>query len=561
MVDIYKLKELYPLDWIAAEGDELAFVSILAAKGLVPWEAIEETKRWLELAPPKEVPPPELPPPIAPTPLLFRLATQYPDLYEKAGRNIFRFLELLIDEGIVPPPQATMTSEELEKYWEGYRAAVGAPPTVDEKIKKALWEKVSDAVIAALRAMWLSLGRLIKEEIWPLLKLVWDKIVEQIGPALKKLDDKLTHCAIDIYDKLIKRATAEGHITPEKAPVVALDMYKFAFAAGLAAHASATLLELLHPLKRIGAHQISAMIGDFAAFGRIAAATVGVYATVALGIPMRYNVQAWARPVIPDDRLLQIMAVKPDISIDEFRKYMAYHGYSDYWIDRIQRTMYHEPRYFELKMMSEDHAATEEWLFTKSRRAGFTEEDSRIMVSSYIKSATRTQRMDYYRQAFYLYKEGFIRKEVFDRLLAALELRPEALDFAKKAADLAYMLDYTKDLVTLYRDQYLKDLISEDELRLAYVALGMPLERADLLVRKAVIRKKPKPAQREKPQVEKAATQLRTKYMSLYRELYRKDLIDEQQYLAYLRQLGITDELAEVTVALEQVKKFKPAAG
>lgn len=514
-----------------------------------------------------EIPTPESPPAadlpeVAPRiPALIAYTQKYPELWKEADSIYSDFVVLLFDKGFIPRAEADSFLKEIVSWWEDFRRKVVAPETFKEKIGSSLWDKIRDYLVPAFEAVLKSIWEWIKKTFSDFWDLIKEYIIPPLKDGLKWLNDQFENLGRKTYDGLAKLMQESGPITPERAPALALKVYGFAFSMGMAAHGVASGVELLHPLKRIGVHHIAAMLGDFAGYGRIAAATMGVMTSVTIAQPMQYAASYLARSKLPDDRLLQIMAVKPDIDIPTFRKGMAYMGYPDYWIDKVQRTMYHEPRYFELKMMSEDHAATGEWLYEKSRRAGFTEKDSEIMVSSYIKSATRTQRMDFYRQAFYLYKEGYIRPDVFGTLLAGLELRPEGTDFAARAADLAYMLDYTKDFVALYTSEFLKDIITEDELRLALVALGMQIERADLLVRKAAIRKRPKPKQPSPKVGEAALTKVQTKHVSLYTTLYRKGLIEEKTFLANLLQLGITTDLAEVTVALEVAKKLKPPAG
>lgn len=347
----------------------------------------------------------------------------------------------------------------------------------------------------------------------------------------------------------------QGEVTPERAPGVAGRLFGAAIGFGVAAHLTSTVTEVFHPTHAIGLHYISAFMADMGAFSRIAAATIGVMVALAVRQPLTYYVNERVRPLIPKDMQLQIMAVKPDITIPQFRKAMAYQGYSEFWIDKIQRTMYHEPRYFELKMMSEDEAATDKWLFEKSRRAGFNEPDSKIMVSSYIKSATRTQRIDYYRQAFYLYKEGYIDAGKFEKALEEMELRPEALFFSKKAADLAYILDFTNDMIKLYTAEYKKDVITLYDLELALSTLVVDPVRASLKARQAQIAKQPKPAKTEKKELEAVIRELQRKHTTLYILQYRKDEIDEKQLVAYLVAIGIEPEVALVTMQIEKTRK------
>lgn len=399
-----------------------------------------------------------------------------------------------------------------------------------------------------------SVWRWFIEKLKDLIDLVVNTLAPVVDKAWTFTRAKFEEAGRTVYDYAQKMFEGHSALQPEDAPALALKLYGFAMGAGMAAHGAAVATELLHPLKRIGLHQTAAAIGDFAGFGRIAGATMGPLVNKVLGQLMTYNVQDRCRPLQPDPFLLQLMAVKPDITNEQFRRGMAYQGYSEEWIDAIQTTMYHEPRYFELKMMSEDEAATDEWLRLKSRRAGFTEEDTDVMVRSYVKQAARTQRQDFYKNTFYMYKEGYVTRERFEQMLDELELRPEAKTFGARSADLAYLIDYIKDMISYYVDSFLKDVIDDDELLVSLVSLGLVPERAWLLTARTKLRKMPKPRYPVATAARKVTTKVQTKYIQLYREQFRKGLIDRDRYLESLLSVGLTADLAEVSVQLEEAK-------
>ena len=480
---------------------------------------------------------------------------KYPETSDYYPEDDEAFLDLLLARGEIAPSLHKILLGRLEMP----PVPEVTPAAVLEEYRKeigdALFDKISEWFRIAYHEVLVSLWKWLIDKLKDLIKLVVDFLTPLLKTAWEGAKEVLTESALMIYEK--GEAFFEGHspVTPEDAPAIAYKLYAMAWGAGMLAHGISTITELAHPLKRMGLHHTAAMIGDYAQFGRIAGATIGPLITRVLGQAMTYNVQDKYRPRIPDERMLQIMAVKPDITPEQFRSGMGYAGYSDEWIDAVERTMYHEPRYFELKMMSEDEAASEDWLFTKSRRAGFTETDSKIMVSSYLKTATRTQRLDYYRQGFYLYKEGFIDKEGFESMLDELELRPEAKLFCTKAAELAYLNDYIRDMVGYYVDSYIKDLISEDELLVSLVSLGITSERAWLIAAKAKVRKTPKPARPTTKAAEKAVADIQKKYITLYVTQYRKGLITDSRLRESLLSIGLTPDLAEVTVSLEAAKK------
>ncbi|MCD6371543.1 MAG: hypothetical protein J7L39_02385 [Candidatus Aenigmarchaeota archaeon] len=387
------------------------------------------------------------------------------------------------------------------------------------------------------------------------LMLIWETIKQGLHHCWIWLKAKFEDIGRNIYDRIQKFLHSMRPLTPEKAPQVGLMLFLMAMGAGMGAHILSSAVEAAYPTKYIGLQYIPALLADLGSFSRIAGATSGVLASIALGKPMKYAIQKYFRPIIPDEKLLMTMAVKPDIPLSQFAEMMKYHGYSDYWINRIIATMYREPRYFELAMMAEDEAATEEWLYKKARRAGYNEEDSIIFLKSLVKKVTRTQRLTYYRQAFNCYKEGFIDEAIFDEVLNELEFRPEARRFSKKAAFFAYLYDFIKDQIKYYTDSYIKDLITEEELSIHLTSLGITPQRVDFLVKMAKVRKYKKPARKEKKEIERIINKARGIYAKAYINLYRKGKINENQLKVYLLQLGIFEEIADATVFLEASKK------
>lgn len=544
------------IEWDEAGHERLAFFMLLRDRGMIDQDTFAyEMDQIFPAMPTEEVV-------YGPRPSLRELAEEA----ESAGVSVqeviswygltpeeYGLAPAILDITVPPPSQAEMAEEAKARGLsvEQVESEYELRGELYESMMKKERGYLANAFYEVLKSLWQ----------WTLkqLKALIDLVVGTLKPVLEKAWEfarsKLEDTGRVIYDGVAKLFEGHSPITPEDAPAMALKLYLFAMGMGMAAHGTATVTELLHPLKRVGLHQTAAAIGDFASFGRIAGATIGPLMTRVLGQSMTYAVQKKYQPLIPDEKLLQIMAVKPDITMDEFRNAIRYHGYSEEWIDAIQRTMFREPRYFELKMMAEDEAATKDWLFLKSRRGGYTEDDSKIYVSSFIKAATRAQRVDYYRQAFYQYKEGYITEARFDEMLAELELRPEAHHFAKLAADLAYLTDTTRDMIRHYTDSYLKDVIDDDELLVSLVGLGVVPKRAWLMTAQAKIRKQPKPTRKVAAPVKKALSDIQKKYITLYATQYRKELITQERYLESLLAIGLEPDLAEVTVAIEAAKK------
>lgn len=503
--------------------------------------------------------------------------SDYASVWYEVGEDPEDFVWTLADQGVISWDDAAFY---IQQYYYVLPAAPPRPPTIyppgeipipqiplevtlsqltpaQRKVimEGVLFEREKDYFERAFHNVLVSLWKWMLENVKELFLTIKNWTVEQIGNIGAFVRDTFTPIAENIYRQI--RDIFEGHspIEPEDAPALAASLFAFATGTGMLAHSLACAGEAWHPYKALGLQYGAGFLGELAGWGRISNATLGIYMSRVIAQLMTYYVQARSRPRLPDEFMLQQMVFEGVLDEAEFRKTLAYYGYSDTWIDKYLPTMRPDPRYFELSMMIEDETATDPWIQNRVFELGYEDDVNPIMVKGLIKKATRTQRNDFYRQAFNLYKEGYISKEAFDEMLGELEYRPEALHFAGRAAELAYLLDHTKDMVSYYVDSYLKDIIDEDELLVSLVGLGITSDRAWLLTAKAKVRKRPKATKPVAKPAEKATYNLQKEYTTLYITQYRKDLIDESQLYESLLSIGLESDLAEVTVAIEAAKR------
>ena len=405
--------------------------------------------------------------------------------------------------------------------------------------------------------------------VWEHIKEAYYFVKEQIAPAVWEattgavgwLKDEFTNLIGLAYKEIMEKATSLVPVTPERSAGIAAGMFGAAVGFGALAHGMALSVEAIPNLKYMGVHYLSAFVARMGSFGTISSATMGVIAALAIREPFGYYMKSILRPTQPREMDLQMMAVKPDIDLNTFRQGMKYQGYSDFWIDAFERTMYHEPRYFELSMLGEDEAATDEWLYTKARRGGYSEEDAVVFVSSLIKKVTRDQRKEFYKQAFNAFKEGYISTDQFKENLDYLGIRPEAKELSVQAAKMAYEADLYKELVSTYRYAFTSDLITEGEYRVSLSTLGMTGERIDAIIELEWVKKRPKILKAERKEIEAAWRDIQAKYSRVYIESFRRGLITEGQLATYLTAIGIEERAARATARYEAIKlipKVKP---
>lgn len=439
-------------------------------------------------------------------------------------------------------------------------------------IKDSIWDSVTEASVLIgeyvgthLRTLADSIGALITDLLqwmWADIKATYGFVANDLIPAVADatigalgwLKDEFVNIMGLAYNEIMDYARSFSPMTPEKSVDAAKILFGVAVGFGALAHGMALAVEAMPNVKYMGVHYLSAFVARMGSFGLISSATMGVIAALAIREPFSYYMKSLLRPTQPRELDLQIMAVKPDIPIETFRKGMAYQGYSDYWIDAIERTMFHEPSYFEMSMLGEDEVATTEWLFTKARRSGYTEVDAKVFVSSMIKKVTRDQRKEFYKQVFNAYKEGYMTRDDFIENLDALDFRPEGKELSIIAADMAYQFDLVKELITTYKKAFQDDMITEAEFRASLSALGVTEERVESMVDLEWTRKEPKILKAERKEFEKEWRAIQNKYSQLYLAAFRKRLISEQELVTYLTLIGIEERAAGAIGRLEAVK-------
>jgi len=153
------------------------------------------------------------------------------------------------------------------------------------------------------------------------------------------------------------------------------------------------------------------------------------------------------------------------------------------------------------------------------------------------------------------YRWGYLTDEELSKWMERLQLPDQAKTWIRYAGQLDREYFYRQDLVTYYKTAYRNDVIDEDELLVSLLAMGLPAREATIINRTERIKKTPSPARPVDTPVQKAAAEIQKKYITLYLTQYRKDLISDELLEESLLAIGLTPELAEVTVSIEAAKK------
>jgi hypothetical protein len=381
-------------------------------------------------------------------------------------------------------------------------------------------------------------------------------VIKSLGAHLKPVQDWMNEIALTARDSILYLLVPRVPVDYEHVGAAAAGALATAMGMGFAAHGVATAVDLLHPIKRTGVGTLAAFLADMAGFAAIARETWYEDLKNFLGTPYHHYSLRYFRPTLPDAMTLQMMAVKPDILMDDFRRGMEYWGFSNSWIDAIQRTMYKEPRYFELSMLMEDASASPAWLYKKFRRQGYTGEDSEIAVGGMMSKVLRPYLAEYRYALTNLRTEGYISEDQFDNLLEPLMLRSEARALLIKAARFRYVKDFTNDSVSMFTEMFSKDLIDGDDFRISLSALGIEETKRELIINRQIVKRQGKVAAIEKTEVKKEIRKQQQIIQDIYINYYRTGSINENELYSALVFAGISAEIATLTVELEKQKKI-----
>jgi len=369
----------------------------------------------------------------------------------------------------------------------------------------------------------------------------------------------------------------QGQVTPELAPELAVRAFLTASSIGFGAHILATAIELAHPLRYIGLHYLSGFLGQMGSFNTVAYAAMGVMVREAVANPMAYNIRSRTRPTIPTAGDLQAMRRKHNLTAAEFGANMAYQGYTDFWIQRMEEYLPADPRLMEIVRIADTclpsgsppadalpllerlgittREAPDWWLEMKLALAGYNWIDIPQLKEVIKKRLVQSEYNRLIATSSVAFRRGYMGRTQYEAELAAANQIPDMIAIRVHAEEISALVDDIADLEAMYIDSFKKDMITQDECLVALVNCGITRRKAEVLVNRAAVAKVPKPTRPAATEEEKALKELQTKYSELYRRQYEGDLITDGQYYDSLVAIGLEPRLATVTVQIAVTKK------
>lgn len=332
------------------------------------------------------------------------------------------------------------------------------------------------------------------------------------------------------FDNMLTMFERMGPIAPDSGrPLLsAIFVTGGVLVAGLSAMTLAG--EVLQPLKNMGFGNIAAMIYDLMNYKVLTAAFVGVLAAVYIRTPLTYYYNRVARPNLPNDRSLAAMLEDRAITSEQYRQTMAWHGYPDIWIERIEKALYRPMTPYMLRSLAEAGLLDEDLLEHALNHAGY-DDQAKVAIKQMMHAlAAGTLATMSTTTAMSRYQEGFDDEVSLRQNLSILGVADSMLDRYAFAANLKQYYDYQTDLRAYYIDSYHRRDIEEPELRTSLATIGIDAKRIQLIVAAQRIKRLAAP----KPAVDPAiAISLTT-----IRERRKKQLITRDQEISQLVALG-----------------------
>ena len=318
-----------------------------------------------------------------------------------------------------------------------------------------------------------------------------------------------------LFDSLFTFPELDRPITPEQAPRVAESVFLRAVGLGISAHMASQVSEAFSSLKFMGLPYFAAMLGDMAGFGRVAAATMGIFESQALGLPMKYYVNSKVRTTLPDvgglQRLAQEYALVPKNVFDrltmstdtlnqldlfnriEFAKWMPYTGYANEWVDKMYELADRPAGYFLLRAMADGGIWDEQYYIRELANSGYN-------VATIRKSVEMLRRMTVEREVALLVTEarydvldGFIDLDTYQANLTALGKDTSVVSSMAQATERRRYRDWQKKRVGYLLTAAVSRRISAGDFRDALVAIPLTQDRIDMYMEELTLKTRAEP--------------------------------------------------------------------
>lgn len=315
-----------------------------------------------------------------------------------------------------------------------------------------------------------------------------------------------------LFDSLFTFPEISHPIVPDDAPRVAESIFLRAVGLGISAHLASQASEAFSPLKFMGLPYFSAMLADMAGFSRIAAATMGIVESQALGLPMRYHVNQAVRTGLPSIRELQDMVSERHLVNDtlrrqltqsvgtlgdlevanrsEFMKWAPYNNFSDEWLEKYYETSSRPVSYFALRAIADSGQYDEPFFISELAHNGY-EVPAIVKLLGMLKRMAIVKDTDALAgESRYDLIDGFIDPDTYTSDLVALGKEPSVVDALAEAAQARRLRDWRKKRAAYLLTAAVARRITETDLQDELTAMQFVPERIDMYMEELALRRK-----------------------------------------------------------------------
>jgi hypothetical protein len=431
--------------------------------------------------------------------------------------------------------------------------------------KEWFWEKVG-----AAKEWFTQMGSWFVE-------IFTEKVLTKVWNALGWVWDKMTAGIQWLFDQALNLLSHIAPLSPEGGTGALSGMANIGIVMGGGLAAMTIGGHFCHPLQSIGLGQVAAMVYDMSNYKLVLGAFMGAVAATAIRTPITYYLNSMLRPWILDrgsfgelmsrkaftdpealqnpDLIASVKAItKGDGKAFEDRM-IGYYGHPATYYGFYKELAIAPLRYFPLAGIARTGFFEPVWFTEALHRSGYSKTGVDALMVMYRKMADESARGMMSGAAVTRFKEGFTNEKQFQGEMAILGYSDIQFKTYLAAAKIDYATDYTRDLLTAYRDAVRKGHIGLDGYREALLGLGMVPERVEGYILQERARLKPSealtPIAPATPVYETDAGKI---IVDTVRRQRRKLLISRDQEIVSLVGLGMEPEYAKAVADNDDVR-------
>jgi hypothetical protein len=399
----------------------------------------------------------------------------------------------------------------LSGLWSSISTSLGNVQKYISSSVGALWDSLTGLAGDLLKGMGEALGTALQGFMDWLLKglgtvattvgsFLNERVVAPLASAVGGLKTWLTNALQGLFQSVLSFFSSPKSPDPQDPVRSIAEVLTTVFGFTLSMALPLMAGELVHPLKEMGFKQVSAMLYDMAGFGKIASALTLELATASYIMPLRWGLNMLWRPRIPPTSMADRMLFEGNIDEAGWRTIYAKWGWKEADINAWRRTMYIKPNQRTLLTMLEDPEVPEEWVLRKLSELGLEpgDRDQLVEYKRRLIEAKRLARLDPEKSRLITNAKsdlvkGYITEGTLRATLAELGIEADEIDYHVADALGDRLRRYKDQLLDTYRDGYVKDLVTDDELEARVREVLVDEEAADLFLQAAYIAKYRRP--------------------------------------------------------------------